>query len=145
MDNFDKERALGLNHGFKHTYELHSCYHCNWIVLDEASLTGGEDLGGHQLSSLSNLYLADSISDALLARQEGCPLFKYFLDELLDAGLSPYILDLDGSGIVYGSVTTRGLKLSHKLANDGGISLANILKLTSLSGKFLTQKTPISS
>ncbi|KAK3949126.1 heterokaryon incompatibility protein-domain-containing protein [Pseudoneurospora amorphoporcata] len=135
MDRLGEERALGLNRGWKHTYEPHSCRHCDWIVLDEADLKAGEGLRGHQLSSLSNVYLADSISDALLARDEGCPLFEYLLGELIDLGLSLDILDLDGSKTVYGSLTDRGLKLSHKLDGDKGIALANILKVILSSGK----------
>ena len=132
MDRSGQDRVLRLNHGWKHTYEPHSCRHCDWIVLDEVTLKAGEGLRAHQLSSLSNVYLADSISDALLARDEGCPLFEYLLGELIDSSLSLDILDLDGSKIVYGSLTDRGLKLSHK---SDSIILANVLKVLLPSGK----------
>ncbi|KAK3388911.1 heterokaryon incompatibility protein-domain-containing protein [Sordaria brevicollis] len=134
MDRPDHEKDLELRHGWKHTYEPHSCRHCDWIVIKESELKAGEDLQGHQLSSLSNVYLADSISDAVLARDEGCALFEYLLDEINSKGLSFDILDLDGSRAVYGSFTDGRLKLSHNLDEYDSKSPMRFLNVAVPSG-----------
>ncbi|KAK0711772.1 heterokaryon incompatibility protein-domain-containing protein [Lasiosphaeris hirsuta] len=122
-----KARELGYNH----TYELHSCQYCSWIVFDQADVGAkgdGEHLFADQLSSASNVVLADNLADALRARDANCPLLGYLLSELMDdPELSPAMLDVDGSGTVYGSLTDRGLKLSHRL---GGMALVNMLKVS---------------
>jgi hypothetical protein len=102
-------------------------------VLNQVAIDEEAHLAADQLSSVSNVVLADTLEDAVRARDEGCPLFRYLLGELLDnTDLSPTVMDIDGTGTVYGSFTDRGLKLSHRL---GGMALVNILKVSIQSGK----------
>jgi len=127
-----KARELGYNH----TYEPHSCQHCSWIVFDQADVGAngdGEHLFADQLSRASNVVLANTLADALRARDAHCPLLGHLLGELMDnPELSPSILDIDGSGTVYGSLTPKGLKLSHKLPS--GMALMNSLNVSIQSG-----------
>ncbi|KAK3317021.1 hypothetical protein B0H66DRAFT_310390 [Apodospora peruviana] len=134
MERYAEHKAREL--GYDHTYEPHSCRHCSCIVLDQAAIAAaesGEHLLADQLSGASNVVLASSFEDAMRARDESCPLFGYLLGELIDlTEASPAILDIDGTGTVYGSLTAQGLKLSHKL---GGLTLMNMLKVSIQSGK----------
>jgi len=131
MEKHGERKAREL--GYNHTYKPHSCQHCSCIVLNQVAIDEETHLVADQLSSVSNVVLADTLEDAVRARDGGCPLFGYLLGEVLDnTDLSPTVMDIDGTGTVYGSFTDRGLKLSHRL---GGMALVNILKVSIQSGK----------
>jgi hypothetical protein len=124
MEKHGERKAREL--GYTHTYKPHSCQHCSRIVLNQVAIDEEAHLAADQLSSVSNVVLADTLEDAMRARDGSCPLFRYLLGEVLDN------TDIDGTGTVYGSFTDRGLKLSHRL---GGMALVNILKVSIQSGK----------
>lgn len=132
MDRFDEKSAL--KKGYKHTYTPHSCRHCSRIVLEEVELEPVKDGVAYEVSSLKPVCLANRISDALLARDEGCPLFEYLLDSFGRSGASFDLLDLDGSKKVYGSYRWGWLSLYTKPDSTDSIC-HNYLRLSIPSGK----------
>lgn len=72
---------MARSQGLKHVYTPHTCQYCAKIIIKEDDIKRGS----------YELLFAENITKARQAAQGGCPLFKYFVEEISETMTYPLI------------------------------------------------------